>query len=202
MNIAIKGDIWQSPWLILISMGTGIYLFNKYLPFYGINSMNDIIEGISQVETKIDMIYCYGGIALLVLPLLILLIRTRLNFIPVVLIKMVCFFLDPFYLVHLSFKKDNFAAGTPVSKVEYWDRKHNYQAAGQGGCVDGESSYANDSVQEKYQDPYRASQDSDYYHTTSAGSGEHYYTGDYVPYMSEGEITEVRTYDSDYAPMD
>lgn len=29
-----------------------------------------------------------------------------------------------------------------------------------------------------------------------------YYSGDYVPFVSEGEVTEVRTYDSDYAPMD
>jgi hypothetical protein len=57
-------------------------------------------------------------------------------------------------------------------------------------------------VEEKYQDQYRASQEADSYHTVKTDSGDHHYTGDYVPFVSTGEVTEVRTYDSDHAPMD
>lgn len=41
-----------------------------------------------------------------------------------------------------------------------------------------------------------------YVNGASSESEERYYSGDYVPFVSEGEVTEVRTYDSDYAPMD
>lgn len=198
-----KRGLSASPWLILISMGTGIYLLNKHIPSYEVENISDIVSSLSKVKTASDMINCYGGIALLVLPLLIFLIRARKYFIPVLLIKIACIPMDIFYLVHAALSKDNLAEGAPAARADYQNNRQYRQASGgQDGYVNGDSYNAGGYVEEKYRDQYRASQEGDSYHRASSGDGERYYTGDYVPFVSEGEVTEVRTYDSDYAPMD
>ena len=111
--------------------------------------------------------------------------------------------MDIFYAVHYCISKDNLAEGTPISKLEYRERIRYQQTSGHsGGYVDGDSPSEAGYVEEKYRDQYRTSQEGDSYHTATSNDGDRYYTGDYVPFVSEGEAGEVRTYDSDYAPMD
>lgn len=199
-----KKGLSASPWLTLIPAGIGICLLDEYRTLANVEkSMGELLPNFSYLESSSAMLYLYGGIGLIALPMLILLIRARKYFPPVLLIKIICVPLDIFYFVHSCWDKQNFASGRPVSREVYQNGGRYYKTSGQqSGYVEGDTPYSGGSVEEKYQDQYRASQEADSYHTVSTDSGEHYYTGDYVPFVSEGEVTEVRTYDSDYAPMD
>ena len=97
---------------------------------------------------------------------------------------------------------DRFAEGTPISREAFHNGGLYHRFAEEDDYVDGESTYTRRPVEEKYSDQYRASGEADSYHTASSESEERYYSGDYVPFVSEGEVTEVRTYDSDESQMD
>lgn len=198
-----KRGLSASPWLILICMGFGIYLFDKHLTLYNVEKMSELMTSFSNVKSKTEMMNCFGGIVLLLLPTLILLIRARKYFISVLLIKIVCIPLDIFYVLHSALSNDNLAEGTPVARADYQNSRQYCQASEyQNGYIDGDSPNTSACVEEKYNDQYRVSQEADSYHTVSSDGGKNYYTGDYVPFVSEGEATEVRSYDSDYTPMD
>ena len=198
-----KKGFSASPWLIFICFCVGIYRLNIYVQFEMIDTLGQFVDKCVSVKDTNGMINCYGGMALATIPLLICLIRTRLYFIPVLLIKIICIPLDLFYLVHSCLRKDNFEQGTPISKLEYRDGiRYKNVYTNSDGYVAGDSPESERYVEEKYRDQYRASQEADSYHTASSEDGDRYYTGDYVPFVSEGEAGEIRTYDSDYTPMD
>lgn len=198
-----------SPWLTLIIIGVGIYLLSQH---YERMELEELMGGsfgnYSYMNTADRQINEYGGIVLIVLPLLVLLIRTRKYFIPVLFIKIICLPLDILYAVHGGAR---FVDARPLSKDAFHNEGQVYVGKN-GKCYDvsgnpieynsGEEPSRNGYVEEKYQDQYRASQETGSYHTVSTESGDHYYSGDYVPFTSEGEVTEIRTYDSDYTSMD
>lgn len=198
-----------SPWLTLIIIGIGVYLLNEHLTLMNVEqSMSSLLPNYSYAKSSTRQIYEYGGIALISLPLLILLIRAKKYFIPVLLIKIICVPLDILYALHGS---DKFIDARPLSGAAYHTNGAAYAGKGgryyddsgqQAGYIDGDRPAADGYVEEKYQDQHRVRQEADSYHTVSTESGEHYYSGDYVPFVSTGEVTEIRTYDSDTAPME
>jgi len=196
-----KRGLSASPWLTLIPVAIGVCMLDEYRMNIG-HSWSELWQNAPDEQLPLA-VFLFGGIGLIALPMIILLIRAKKNFLRVLLIKILCVPLDIFYVIHYCLKRNNFADGTPISREAYRNGGGYYQSdSQQGGYVDGEDTYSQGSIEEKYQDQYRASQTDDSYHTTVTEQGEHYYTGDYVPFTSEGEVTEVRTYDSDYAPMD
>lgn len=192
-----------SPWLTLLPVAYGGETLQDRLDFIAMEiDMGGAPPNMSYIESSTSTYDFWLGIACIVIPLLIVLIKTRKYFVPVLIIKIICIPLDIFYVIHLCIKQGRFAEGIPASKEEFRNGSQYRQSTKEGGYADGESTYTRRPVEEKYSDQYRASGEADSYHTVSSESEERYYSGDYVPFVSEGEVTEVRTYDSDELPMD
>lgn len=192
-----------SPWITLLMVCFGAQKLLDHFKRIELDEILRLSDNIIYKESTSGAINFYGSIFIMALPLIVLLIRTRKYFPVVLLIKTLCVPLDLIYIVNCIIRGGRFADATPISRDEYRSgRQHAQASRGQGSYVNGDSPDESDYVEEKYRDQYRASQEADSYHTASSDDGDRYYTGDYVPFVSEGEVTEVRTYDSDYAPMD
>lgn len=196
-----KRGLSASPWLTLIIVGIGIYLLSRHYEMMHLDK-SLAIGDYSYMNTASRQINEYGGIALIALPLLVLLIRTRKYFIPVLLTKIVCLPLDILYALHGGY---NFVDARPLSRKAFMNggqvyvgkNGKYYDASGSPIESGGKEGYSESAYNEK---PYRDNEYADY--GSSSYTEEHSYSGDYVPYSSEGEVTEIRTYDSDYTSMD
>ncbi len=159
---------------------------------------------------------------LILIPIIVLFYQAKLFFGPLILIKLVCIPLDILYVVTGCYKDPDY---TPVGKRTQYSgtmQQSNHGTTGhspyQGNTyqpsisydqkMQGEQEFAGGDIQntyvyEKYRDmEYTRQNSEESYHTVNQGEQTAYYNGEYAPFSENGGNVEIRTYDSDYAPMD
>ncbi len=149
-------------------------------------------------------------ILLLSIPVFILIVKAKLFFLPLLLIKLLCIPLDILYVITGCYKDSDY---TPVSNNpdsgSSFSTPLPYSASSEASDQGySETTYhgqheQSTTIHEKYQDMEYTRQGSDEsYHTADIGGETAYYNGDYAPFNGSGGEVEIRTYDSDYVPMD
>ena len=178
----------------------------------------------NESETGVTSVWYVKGLLflLIVIPILVLFYRAKLFFGPLILIKLVCIPLDLLYVITGCYKDPDYTPmdqrtnynhtlqGSDSTNTNYSSNQGNgYQPASTfDRKIQEEQGFAGGDTQEPYvYEKYRDMEDTrqnseDSYHTVKIGENTAYYNGDYAPFSESGGSVEVRTYDSDYAPME
>ena len=158
---------------------------------------------------------------LILLPILVLFYRAKFFFGPLILIKLACIPLDLLYVITGCYKdKDYKANNSRIASDKAsqggsgfsgsWSQDGNLPQTISVPYSDTNATYhssfeymQNSYVFEKYRDmEYTRQNSEENYHTVNQGENTAYYNGEYAPFAENGGSVEVRTYDSDYAPME
>ena len=219
-EICLHRGLSASPWKFFLWEGVIIYeFFTETLK----STLLDKTIGLGFVSS---WYYTALLILLFAIPIFVLLVKAKLFFIPLLLIKVLCIPLDILYVATGCYKDSDYtpvtesdSSGSNFSGRSQTGRSRPFvshtlfispfsasrDASNQGYS---ETPYHGQyepqpTIHEKYQDQEYTRQGSDEsYHTADIGGKTAYYNGDYAPFNESGGDVEIRTYDSDYSPMD